>query len=158
MDRGRKARPPGGKTGGRRARSNSTRPNSSSSAFICTVTADCVRLTERDAAAKEPLSAMAKKVRRSRIDTIISIKFQGYAQHISISSSRKQAEHGRQRQQEEARPRVCNRRGYVVLAGDAGIRGAALSKGEALQYCNEGYRAEGDSVAFGCFCAGRKFA
>src|SRR5260370_32136296 len=92
--RGRKARPPGDKTGGRRARSNSTRPNSSSSAFICTVTADCVRLTERDAAAKEPLSAMAKKVRRSRIDTIISIKFQVYAQHISISSSRKQAEHG----------------------------------------------------------------
>jgi hypothetical protein len=42
--------------------------------------------------------------------------------------------------------------------GYAGIRGAALSKGEALQYCNEGYRAEGDSVAFGCFCAGRKFA
>ena len=41
----------------------------------------------------------------------------------------------------------------VVLAGDAGIRGATLSKGDALQYCNEGYRAEGDSVAFGCFCA-----
>jgi hypothetical protein len=39
-----------------------------------------------------------------------------------------------------------------------GHSGAALSKGEALQYCNEGDRAEGDSVAFGCFCAGRKFA